>query len=103
MPASREAVNLLAEEGIDLRNHESQPLTERLLLHADYVMTMTHGHRQAILGEYPDFANRVSLLASDHMDIIDPYGGGQREYAACKVSIEKHLRTLITHLVPSKS
>lgn len=102
-PASREAVNLLAEEGIDLRNHESQPLTERLLLHADHVLTMTRGHRQSILNEFPDFANRVSLLSSEHIDIADPYGGGAREYAACKVSIESHLRTLISHLIPSRS
>lgn len=102
-PASREAVNLLAEEGIDLRNHESQPLTERLLLHADHVLTMTRGHRQSIVSAYPDFADRVNLLSSEHLDISDPYGGGAREYAACKVSIESHLRTLITHLIPSKS
>ena len=102
-PASREAVNLLAEQGIDLRNHESQPLTERLLLHADHVLTMTRGHRQLILNEYPDLANRVCLLASDQVDIADPYGGGPREYAACKDSIEHHLKSMIAHLVPSKS
>lgn len=102
-PASREAVNILAQEGIDLRNHESQPLTERLLLHADYVLTMTRGHRQLILNEYPDLAPRVSLLSSDDNDISDPYGGGPREYAACKDSIEQHLKTMVAHLVPSKS
>ncbi len=102
-PASREAVSILAEEGIDLRNHESQPLTERLLLHADHILTMTSGHRQSILNEYPDLASRVSLLSSDHQDIADPYGGGPREYTACKISIEHHLKTLLTHLVPSKS
>ena len=102
-PASREAVNILAEEGIDLRNHESQPLTERLLLHADHVFTMTRGHRQSILSAYPDFSDRVNLLSSDHLDISDPYGGGAREYAACKASIENHLKTLITHLIPSRS
>ena len=98
-PASSEAVSLLAEEGIDLRNHESQQLTERLLHHADHVLTMTRGHRQSILNEYPDLANRVSLLSSDHLDISDPYGGGQREYAACKDSIEEHLKSLIDDLI----
>lgn len=102
-PASREAVNILAEEGIDLRNHESQPLTERLLLHADHVLTMTRGHRQLILNEYPDLADRVSLLSAEDDDISDPYGGGPREYAACKDSIEYHLKTMISQLVPSKS
>lgn len=102
-PANREAVMLLAEEGIDLRNHESQPLTERLLLHADHVLTMTRGHRQSILNEYPELSNRVSLLSSDHEDIADPYGGGPREYTECKICIEQHLRDLISRLVPSNS
>ena len=102
-PASREAVSILAEDGIDLRNHESQPLSERLLLHADHVLTMTHGHRQSILNAYPDLAGRVSLLSSDQIDISDPYGGGPREYAACKVSIEHNLKTLISQFIPSNS
>jgi protein-tyrosine phosphatase len=103
IPASREAVNVLSTEGIDLRNHESQPLTERLLLHADHVLTMTRGHRQSIVNAYPDFANRVRLLSSDNSDIMDPYGGGPREYASCKISIEKNLQTLIDGLDSAKS
>ena len=102
-PATREAVKVLAEDGIDLRNHESQALTERLLLHADRVLTMTHGHRQSILRSYPDLANRVSLLSCDQEDISDPYGGGHREYAACKVSIEENLKVLVDQLIVSNS
>ena len=102
-PANREAITLLAEEGIDLRNHESQPLTERLLLHADHVLTMTRGHRQSILNQYPELASRVSLLSSDLEDIADPYGGGPKEYSECKACIEEHLRTLISRFVPSNS
>lgn len=102
-PASREAVNILAEDGIDLRNHESQPLTERLLLHADRVLTMTRGHRQSILNAFPDLASRVSLLSCEHLDIADPYGGGAREYAACKISIEENLRVLIDELILADS
>lgn len=101
MPASREAVNQLAESGIDLRSHESQPLTERLLQHADHVLTMTRSHRQVILNDYPDLANRVSLLSTDQLDISDPYGGGPREYADCKASIEYHLKKLIEDLNPT--
>jgi L-threonylcarbamoyladenylate synthase len=100
-PASREAVNALAEEGIDLRNHESQPLTERLLLHADHVLTMTRGHRQSILNAYPDLASRVSLLSLEQVDISDPYGGGPAEYAECKDTIAQNLKTLISRLIPA--
>ena len=97
-PASHEAVNVLSEAGIDLRNHESQAVTERLLLHADHVLTMTRGHRQAILNAYPDLISRVRLLSPDYSDISDPYGGGFDEYSACKLSIEQSLLALIDQL-----
>ena len=100
-PASTEAVNIMAEHGIDLRNHESQALSERLLLHADHVLTMTRGHRQVILDASPDLASRVRLLSCDQQDIADPYGGGPREYAECKLDIEQNLAELVRRIVPS--
>jgi L-threonylcarbamoyladenylate synthase len=85
--------------GIDLRNHESQAVTERLLLQADHVLTMTRGHRQAILSAYPDLISRVRLLSPDHSDISDPYGGGFEDYSACKLSIEHSLLALIDQVL----
>lgn len=100
-PASREAVELLAEEGIDLRNHESQPLTERLLNQADHVYTLTRGHRQAILAERPDLAGRVELLGGDEGDVSDPIGGSREVYQDCKREIERHLRRIVDEIAPS--
>lgn len=97
-PASREAVELLAEEGIDLRDHESQPLTERLLTQADHIYTMTNSHRQAILDERPDLESRVHLLA-DHEEISDPIGSGRAAYVACRNEIESHLRRIVEQVV----
>lgn len=99
-PASREAVELLREEGIDLRSHESQPLTERLLNQADHVYTLTGGHRQAIIAERPDLASRIRLLAGSEGDISDPIGAGREVYEACKAEIERHLRRIIDGLAP---
>jgi protein-tyrosine-phosphatase/tRNA A37 threonylcarbamoyladenosine synthetase subunit TsaC/SUA5/YrdC len=99
-PASSEAVELLADEGVDLREHESQPLTERLLNQADYVFTMTRQHRQAILSERPDMQERVRVLAVDGGDISDPIGGPRATYEACRKEIEQHLKTLVDRLFP---
>lgn len=99
-PASREAVELLAEEGLDLREHESQPLTERLLNQADQIFTMTRQHRQAILAERPDLEGRVRILSSDGNDISDPIGSGRAAYELCKQEIEQHVRTIIDRFVP---
>ncbi|MEX0818621.1 MAG: L-threonylcarbamoyladenylate synthase, partial [Pirellulaceae bacterium] len=51
--ASPESVQLMRERGIDINLHESQPLTERLVRFADMILTMTRGHRDAIVAEWP--------------------------------------------------
>ncbi len=99
-PASPEAVELLAAEGVDLRVHESQPLTEQLLLQADRIFTMTRGHAQAILEEHPELADRVELLARDGTDIPDPIGGTMHDYQQCKRAIKKHLVALLEEIQP---
>jgi L-threonylcarbamoyladenylate synthase len=96
--ANPEAIGLLAEEGLDLREHESQPLTERLLNQADHVYTMTRQHRQAILSERPDLQERVEVLARDGGDIADPIGGPRATYKACRDQIEQHLQALLERL-----
>lgn len=99
-PASPEAVELLQADGIDLSAHESQPLTERLLNHADHVFTMTRQHRSAILSERPDLEQMVQLLSPDRTDISDPIGGGRAEYEACKLEIERCVAAILNRLFP---
>ena len=94
-PASAETVTLLADRGIDLSAHESQPLTPKLLNLADQVYTMTSSHRASILMERPDFAEHVHLLSQDGSDIPDPFGGGIGEYRYCEQMIERNLRQLL--------
>lgn len=95
-PAAPESATLAAERGADLSTHESQPLTERLLSHADFVYTMTRSHRQAIIGRRPEVADRVRVLATDGGDIPDPIGGGMGEYERCRASIENHLSQILS-------
>lgn len=98
--ANSEAVAALEAEGIDLRNHESQPVTERLLIQADHVLTMTRSHQQVILNEFPELASRVRMLSADREDVPDPYGGSRREYEDCKAEIERHIMKLVNELRP---
>jgi L-threonylcarbamoyladenylate synthase len=99
MPASTEAIQLLATHGIDLRSHESQPLTERLLNQADCVLAMTRQHRQAILGERPDLGDVVRLLSAEGTDVPDPFGGDRAVYDQCRVEIARHVSQLIDQIV----
>lgn len=97
-PPSPEGVAILAEQGIDIQAHESQPLTERLLDQSDHLFTMTQGHRAAILSERPDLEESVKLLSSEGKDVSDPIGGGFQCYIECKNEIEKHLTQIISQI-----
>ena len=54
--AAAEAHAVMMEHDLDLRAHESQPLTDALVRNADLLITMTRSHRHAIVAEWPDAA-----------------------------------------------
>lgn len=96
---SPQAVEVMRQKEIDLTEHESQPLTGRLLLQADRVFTMTKSHREAILKECPDAADRVELLSRKGTDISDPYGSEVETYQKCAEEMEQHLRLILKDLL----
>ncbi|HXY33467.1 MAG TPA: Sua5/YciO/YrdC/YwlC family protein [Planctomycetaceae bacterium] len=94
-PAARESIEVAARHGVDLRSHESQPVTQRLLEQADQVFTMTRSHRESILAAYPHLGDRVELLARDGTDITDPIGLGEEEYEQCRAEIDRNLKIIL--------
>src|SRR5262245_59045666 len=97
-PSSPEAVEILAKRGVDLRGHESQPVTPQLLSQADQIFTMTQSHRELLVREFPETAPRVRLLARDGSDVIDPLGAGVEEYRDCAAQIERYLQEIVAEL-----
>ncbi len=95
---SAEAVVVMEEKSMCLANHASQPLTEKLVRHADVILTMTGGHRQAILRRWPDAASRTQTLLPNAGDISDPIGGPISVYRSCAEQIESALRERISEL-----
>jgi len=87
-PPSAEAVQVMKAQGLDLSQHEAQPLTDPLVRHADLILTMTGGHRQAIAGRWPEAAERTRLLLPDQTDVPDPIGGTMEAYRRCGQQIE---------------
>lgn len=100
--AAAEAVEVLGQLGIDLSAHESQPLTEQLVRHADLILAMTRSHRKAILAEWPEAESRLTLLSADGADVPDPIGGPLEQYQRCvaqmKPEIEKWAAELAAKL-----
>src|SRR5690606_23930534 len=97
-PASPESVELCAEQGVDLRSHASQPLTEALLVQTDRLYTMTAGHREAILSRYPELSDRVEVLSRNGDDVTDPIGCGRSAYEQSFTEITENLRVLVDEL-----
>jgi protein-tyrosine phosphatase len=99
-PPSPEAVEILTGRGVDLRGHESQPVTAQLLSQADQIFTMTRSHRELLVRDFPELAESVRLLARDGADVIDPIGAGLDEYRRCADQIEGYLQGIMAELPP---
>ena len=84
-------MEILAELGVSLRDHETQPLSEPLVRHADLIFTMSRAHRDAIIGQWPSAAERTRLLARNGADIFDPIGGPPERYRRCAEQIRAEL------------
>jgi protein-tyrosine phosphatase len=97
--ASEEAVDLLAQRGVDLSIHRSRRLDASLVRDADHVFAMTGDHRRAILALVPDAAGKVELLDPAGRDIADPIGGGIDVYRSSLAAIERALRERIAAFV----
>jgi protein-tyrosine-phosphatase len=96
--AAAEAMQVMSEQNIDLSTHESQPLTEQLVRHADLILPMTRSHRQAILAEWPEAAPRVKLLAHDGTDVPDPIGGPIEQYQRCVAQMKPEIEKWVDEL-----
>jgi protein-tyrosine phosphatase len=86
--ATPEAVQVMHERGLDLTQHESQPLGDRYARFADLILTMTRNHRDAILTQWPSAAARTFLLGGDRGDLADPIGGPIESYRRCAEQID---------------
>lgn len=90
-PATPQAVNVMNSLGIDIADHSSQPITGRLAQFADIILTMTNGHRQALISHWPLLEPRTKTLRRDGADISDPIGSPIEVYSSCAQQIDDNL------------
>lgn len=88
--ASAGAVAEMLRRGIDLSGHQSRPLTLEMVQSADHIVAMTRSHRQAVTDLEPAASSRVALLLGE-VDLADPVGGSEAEYASCAELIDAAL------------
>ena len=91
--ASEHSLQPMQMRDIDISQHESQPVSDRLIRFADVILTLTYSHREALLSQWPQAAERTFLLEPDGYDIGDPIGGPLELYQSCASQIETSLQT----------
>jgi protein-tyrosine-phosphatase/tRNA A37 threonylcarbamoyladenosine synthetase subunit TsaC/SUA5/YrdC len=90
--ASPEAIAAAETWGLDLREHESRPVSDSLVRHADLILTMTRSHRDSLLGRWPQATPRTFVLRGDGGDISDPIGSSLAVYRACASQMDRELQ-----------
>ena len=82
-PAASNSVLVLADQGIDISQHQARMVGKKLLAEADLVLCMEIGHVEALRAEFPQAAGKIYLLSEmvgKHYSIADPYGGSLAQY-----------------------
>ncbi len=98
--AAAEAVEVAQEYGIDLSQHSSRPLTQRLVAQADYVIGMTRSHLLALASHYGSAGTTFRLLSTEGQDLPDPIGCERQVYHQCAEQIMHNLQKLLPDLQP---
>ena len=60
--ASPQAIEVMAEKNISLKEHQSKQLTKGLIDEADIILTMTTNHKKVVLDMAPEVENKVYTL-----------------------------------------
>jgi protein-tyrosine-phosphatase len=102
--ASEGALEVAGETGLDLSQHQSQPLTPELLEWADVVLAMSPTH----LGAIADLgAGEKAALVTDFIEgegaglpVEDPFGGDMAGYRAAYHQLDRAIEALLARLEP---
>jgi protein-tyrosine-phosphatase len=106
-PASRQAMEVMAEIGIDLGNHRTMQITGSLVDDADVILTMTTAHRDYLKSHFPHRIDCIfdlkSYAGEEPGNINDPYGLGLEAYRSTRQQLQELIPKIIAKLLPTKS
>lgn len=97
-PMSPNAKRVLGEQQIT-EQHSASQVDEATLEWADYIITMTEGHRANLLAAYPQHANKIIRLhefaTGESRDVFDPYGGDVEVYRKTFNELQQAIEQII--------
>jgi len=85
----------MREYGLDISGHRSCEVTAEMLARADLVLTMTQGHKESLLVEFPEARGKTFMLsemAGLPLDIADPVGQSLERYRETARDIDRFIR-----------
>ncbi len=89
--ASRNSVQVAAERGLDISQHQAEMIEVHHLQKADLVLCMESGHVEALRAEFPIYAGKIFLMSEmvgREYSINDPYGGPLEAYQTMANELE---------------
>jgi glycine hydroxymethyltransferase len=107
-PPSAHAVEVLEELGVDISQHRSKPLSEKVIDEADWIVAMTRSHLDSIIYLFPRAAEKVYLLrefepGATSLDVADPIGMGLEAYRSAREIIRNGLPGLMQFIDQDRS
>jgi protein-tyrosine-phosphatase len=102
-PPSRQSVQVLADIGIDIREHKSSALTEETVEDAGLILVMEKTHIREILKQYPGAREKTILMGTflnmdSEAEIDDPIGRPDIFYQHALFKIQRSVEGLINWL-----
>ena len=91
-PASKHAITVMADRGIDISTHRSTPLTYFAVNNAKLIVCMTESHSRALLSIGVPIDKIITL------NVSDPFGGTEEDYRRCADEIEKKLEVVYARI-----
>lgn len=82
--ASKNSILAMKNIGIDISNHKSRQIHRGLVIEADLILTMSKGHRDIIVSNFPESKDKIFTLIEyvygHSKDVGDPFGGSLNIY-----------------------
>ena len=108
-PPSLYAVQVCEEEGVDIGDLRSQPLTAAVVDRATHIFAMTGAHLETIQTLFPEGAEKSFLLREFEepnttvwRDVPDPIGLGRDVYEVCARTIKNALPSVLAFVEQSE-
>ena len=102
--ASENAIKVMSEYGLVLRNHISRQISEKMLSEADLILTMTKAQKGTLISNFPVYKEKIFTLTEyvgDSNDILDPFGSDIIVYRECAMQLTEAVMKLLSKVEES--